>query len=358
MSEYLPPTPHHSGSATFAGDLLEEWIKFFGLAPSRDKIMGSDSTCLGCHALADLDEVYKCEDVLMLAKEMMGSIQFREFVLAASRTEIFRGKPWAAPGALEHYLNSPVSVPISPPLPPAATPVPSAPCHLEAVDVKEVSKVREDSRELELERLNMELKAKLEAAEERMSIAYTERRKKEQAYKRTRKIEKRNAKIGSLMKQITKACSLDLVFLLDCTGSMSAYIGAMKNNIIKLVETVKKTCADMNMRIAFVGYRDHGDGSNRLSVLRFTTNINAFVDFVGGQKATGGDDGPEDVMGAINIAEDMDWSSKTRIIYHIGDAPCHGKQYHDLPRDNYPDGDPHNLTPEKLLPVLHQKQVM
>lgn len=34
-------------------------------------------------------------------------------------------------------------------------------------------------------------------------------------------------------------------------------------------------------------------------------------------------------MGGIKAAADLNWESATRLLYHIGDAPCHGTEYHD-----------------------------
>jgi hypothetical protein len=36
----------------------------------------------------------------------------------------------------------------------------------------------------------------------------------------------------------------------------------------------------------------------------------------------------------------LNWKNKSRTLFHIADAPCHGKLFHDLPNDNYPEGDP------------------
>jgi hypothetical protein len=49
--------------------------------------------------------------------------------------------------------------------------------------------------------------------------------------------------------------------------------------------------------VAFVGYRDHCDGPQRLAVLRLTTDLSAFDKIICEQKPTGGGDGPEDIHG-------------------------------------------------------------
>ena len=79
--------------------------------------------------------------------------------------------------------------------------------------------------------------------------------------------------------------------------------------------------------------------------------------FVSSVKASGGGDEPEDVHGALHKAMQMDWGiggSKTRVLVHIADAPCHGTKYHACGGDSYPGGDPHGLQSEELLRGLRQ----
>jgi hypothetical protein len=63
-------------------------------------------------------------------------------------------------------------------------------------------------------------------------------------------------------------------------------------------------------------------------------------------RASGGGDGPEDIAGAFEGALEQDWASMTKWAILITDAPCHGKRYHSLKQDDYPDGDPHGRAVE------------
>ena len=47
----------------------------------------------------------------------------------------------------------------------------------------------------------------------------------------------------------------------------------------------------------------------------------------------------------------------TRILFHIGDAPCHGTRFHSGAHDNYPKGDPRGLNITTLLKNLVDKQI-
>lgn len=148
---------------------------------------------------------------------------------------------------------------------------------------------------------------------------------------------------------------------MDCTGSMLSYMNALLSEIENLVRKIKDLYPNIGLRMAFVAYRDHCDGAERLKILSFEetkSDIKKFQRFVGSQVACGGGDAPEDVMGGITAAADLNWQSATRILYHVGDAPCHGNDYHDKSLgDSYPMGHPSDVSPSIFLNELANKQV-
>ena len=44
-------------------------------------------------------------------------------------------------------------------------------------------------------------------------------------------------------------------------------------------------------------------------------------------------------------------------MFHIFDAPCHGKKYHDVGWDSYQDGDPHGLVIEDLMDEFYKNKI-
>ncbi len=53
-------------------------------------------------------------------------------------------------------------------------------------------------------------------------------------------------------------------------------------------------------------------------------------------QAGGGDDLPEDVLGALDqVAEKWEWKSKIKVAVLICDAPGHTRDLHDLTHDRY-----------------------
>ncbi|KAK1752775.1 hypothetical protein QBC47DRAFT_389247 [Echria macrotheca] len=148
-----------------------------------------------------------------------------------------------------------------------------------------------------------------------------------------------------------KACSTDLLFLIDTTGSMMSYIQAAKNQVRSIVTDIKEAFShDADVRIAVVGYKDHGD-HNSIQFLDFTPSADKVKSFLDSLKASGGGDPPEDVLGGINKALNASWRQRTRCIVHIADAPPHGIHTMSSSNDRYaePGSEPHHLRHEPLL---------
>ena len=88
-----------------------------------------------------------------------------------------------------------------------------------------------------------------------------------------------------------------------------------------------------------VAYKDYGDDQHSM-FYRFTDKIpelhNALQQL---KEARGGSDIPEDVLGALECAADLDgWQSKVRFCVLIGDAPGHGRDLNDLSDDRFESG--------------------
>ncbi|KAH0559113.1 hypothetical protein GP486_004325 [Trichoglossum hirsutum] len=153
-----------------------------------------------------------------------------------------------------------------------------------------------------------------------------------------------------------EACSTDLLFLIDTTGSMAPYINAAKEQVKSIVNDIKLAFLnEAEVRIAVVGYKDHEDSPN-IQFLDFTPSADRVREFLNELTATGGGDAPEDVLGGIQQAINATWKQQTRCIIHIADAPPHGHTFHDSPEpwDRYPvpGCEPHGLTHEPLLRQL------
>ena len=150
-----------------------------------------------------------------------------------------------------------------------------------------------------------------------------------------------------------QACSTDLLFLIDTTGSMGAYIEAAKKQVRSIVEDIKEAFFnEADVQIAVVSYKDHGD-SNKIQFLDFTSSAERVSHFLDELSAFGGGDAPEDVLGGIQQALNASWTQQTRCIIHIADAPAHGRALNNFGEtiDKYPNPgtEPHRLTHGPLL---------
>ena len=141
--------------------------------------------------------------------------------------------------------------------------------------------------------------------------------------------------------------SVDLCFIMDCTGSMGSYISEAKEQLFKVIKNARDKFS-VSLRIAYIAYRDHDYREDlQMQVCDFCgedtkDKVIAFINQKGLDLcSTGGPDYAEDVVGGIEAATKLSWQSDTRLTVHIGDAPGHGNAWHAPGLDdNYPGGDP------------------
>ena len=166
------------------------------------------------------------------------------------------------------------------------------------------------------------------------------------------RLELKQNQISKLFQNLKNSEKVDICFLVDSTGSMSRVINETKTVIHRIVDRLGKRFKDLALRCAFVGYRDIDEGSDRVCVFQFSKNAEAFKDFVGSVKAFGGADECEDVFGGLEQVNQLEWANMSRVLFHVADAPCHGRRFHCEANDSFPDGDPRGLNIRKLLTHL------
>ncbi|RLN26434.1 hypothetical protein BBJ28_00009854 [Nothophytophthora sp. Chile5] len=131
----------------------------------------------------------------------------------------------------------------------------------------------------------------------------------------------------------TKANTLDLVIVMDCTYSMEPWIEAAKTSIIAIIQNVNVDHPNAKVRVGFVAYRDFCDGDKRLQVQPLTEEVDTVRDFISSLRAFGGGDGPEDIPGGLQKAIELDFQAEGKLIVLVADAPCHGSKFHDTRDD-------------------------
>ncbi|HLT02310.1 MAG TPA: VWA domain-containing protein [Geminicoccaceae bacterium] len=121
---------------------------------------------------------------------------------------------------------------------------------------------------------------------------------------------------------------LDLVFVVDTTGSMRHELADLQANLIGIIRVLSRLAS--SLRVGFVAFKDHGEAYlTREYPLQRMNEAHAaeLVRFVDGLSASGGGDDPEPVDEALEVALAMPWrtDAKGRIVV-IGDAPAHANR--------------------------------
>ena len=142
--------------------------------------------------------------------------------------------------------------------------------------------------------------------------------------------------------KIFKDTNLDIMFIMDLTGSMSTWLNEAKKNIKNIIEEIIDNNPGSKIRMSFIGYRDFLEinEKRKYESQEFTENIEEFNNFLSKLDCSGGGDEPEDVIGALRQALNMNWVSNSKYAVLVGDAPCHGKKYHNISYDRFHEGDP------------------
>ena len=124
--------------------------------------------------------------------------------------------------------------------------------------------------------------------------------------------------------------TLDLLFLVDTTGSMSEEINRVRDTIQSVSAQIRRLPARPSLRLGIVLYRDRED--EYVTRRRpFTTDVDAFQKALADVRADGGGDEPEDLNAGLQQAvEAMDWTPENavRMMFVIADAPPH-LDYHE-----------------------------
>ena len=127
--------------------------------------------------------------------------------------------------------------------------------------------------------------------------------------------------------------SMEMVFVLDTTGSMGGLLTGAKERIWGIVNDVMQTSSVASVKVGLVAYRDRGD-QYVTQVLPLTEDLDKVYSTLMEYNAAGGGDEPEDVSRALaeGVAK-AGWSQaspgRAQILFLVGDAPPH--DYGDEP---------------------------
>ena len=119
---------------------------------------------------------------------------------------------------------------------------------------------------------------------------------------------------------------VEVVFVLDTTGSMGGLIHAAKEKIWSIASTLAQAQQAPEISMGLVAYRDRGD-AYVTQVVDLNRDLDSMYAKLMDFAADGGGDGPEAVNEALEAAiHRMSWSqdqSTYKVVFLVGDAPPH-----------------------------------
>ncbi|MGN0517942.1 MAG: VWA domain-containing protein [Acutalibacteraceae bacterium] len=124
-------------------------------------------------------------------------------------------------------------------------------------------------------------------------------------------------------KKYSKA--LDLMFVIDTTGSMTDELYYLQWELKNIIETVKEQNSNIPVRLSVNFYRDEGD-DYVVRDYEFSTDIDECVSNLIKEEAEGGGDYEEAVEQALeNAINDHDWNKDAyaKLVFLVLDAPAH-----------------------------------
>jgi len=139
------------------------------------------------------------------------------------------------------------------------------------------------------------------------------------------KLDSNNALVINMESSQADSNILDLMFVMDTTGSMSDELEFLKSELKDVVKSTREKSAGLNIRLSCNYYRDHGD-DYVIRPFEFTENIDDVVNQISSQSADGGGDYAEAVEEALdNAVSKHSWSesAKARLLFLVLDAPPH-----------------------------------
>lgn len=157
---------------------------------------------------------------------------------------------------------------------------------------------------------------------------------------------------------------LDVVFCIDTTGSMSAYIERSKKVITNMINFFQLN--EEKPLFGVVAYREHPPRlEDYVTKIHDLSEAEEALNFVNGLSALGGADECEAVLqGLYDSITKIQWRNlkikeKTykKLLIHVGDAPPHGKQFHYHSIDDYPNGCPSKISLETLAAAFNDNNI-
>lgn len=136
-----------------------------------------------------------------------------------------------------------------------------------------------------------------------------------------------------------KQNTIKIMLVLDVTGSMGDELSYLQTELEDVISRVAAANDGVKIEVALLFYRDDYD-AEKFAYHDFVTvtekeGLEIQLKNLRGQRADGGDDYPEAVDEALEMAMSKAWGddTSTKIIFHLLDAPPHSNEHN--PQRNY-----------------------
>lgn len=189
--------------------------------------------------------------------------------------------------------------------------------------LEEIAALRDERRRAETEQA--------EALEDLERLRVAEQRASEELSQAETTLGKQKKEMRSLGERMAKLAilDLDLVFVMDTTGSMRDELEDIQANLLGIIRILYRLAP--TLQVGFVAFKDRGeDYVVRSYRLRDMTrdHLRSIVSFVNDLEASGGGDRPEPVDQALEKAVAMNWRDEAHgKIIVISDAAAHRRNW-------------------------------
>lgn len=122
--------------------------------------------------------------------------------------------------------------------------------------------------------------------------------------------------------------ALDLMLVIDTTGSMSDELNYLTTEFRSIVSTIQSQYPQTSLRFGLIVYRDEGD-EYVVRSFNFTDSVDEMQQHLSEQHSSGGGDYPEAVHQALATALDAQWrgGNVARLLFWVADAPSHTEHH-------------------------------
>ena len=132
---------------------------------------------------------------------------------------------------------------------------------------------------------------------------------------------------------INQRPQIEVVFVLDTTGSMGGLIAAAKEKIWSIASSMASAQTAPDIKMGLVAYRDRGD-AYVTQTIPLSSDLDSMYAKLMDFQAEGGGDGPESVNQALHDAiNKISWSQDKntyKVVFLVGDAPPHMDYQDDI----------------------------